>query len=57
VEGRPPHHRILAALALVALLAAFGVTTWWIVTDAIDLGRGAEPAPKRAAVPRTSSWP
>lgn len=49
MEERPLHHRVLAAVALVALLLAFGVTSWWIVTDAIDFGERAEPSAEEAA--------
>jgi hypothetical protein len=49
VEDRPLHHRVLAAVALLALLLAFGITAWWVVTDAIDFGERAEPPSNGAA--------
>jgi len=46
---RPLHHRLLAGLALLALLAAFGITGWWVMTDAIQLGERAKEEVEEAA--------
>jgi hypothetical protein len=43
MDERPLHHRILALLALVALLLAGGVSSCWIITDQVR-----KPAPLAA---------
>ncbi len=37
MEERPLAHRVLAALAVVALLGAGSVCSWWVLTDQIQL--------------------
>ena len=37
-----PLQRVLALIALLALLASGAITSWWVLTDQIDFGRDRE---------------
>ena len=50
MEERPLSHRLAAALALLVLGAAAGVSAWWILTDQVDFRRlGGRPSVEEPA--------